>query len=176
MTTTISTKKITAIAAMIALCTVFQAMKGISPYITGSAVNAILIISALSTGWVGGLVISCLTPIFAYILGLTPLLQMIPIMVFVIAVGNASLVVTTLVGFQMKEKSLPITLLLGSAIKALILWVLVWFVVLPIFGAELPDAVVLAAKASFSVMQLITAIIGSVIAFAVHMRIKNLYI
>ncbi|MFI3173775.1 MAG: ECF transporter S component [Bacillota bacterium] len=173
MSTKISTKDITLTAVLLGLCIVFQMMKGLSPYITGTAVNAMLVLGVLTVGWFGGVALAFFTPIVAYLLGLTPIVQMIPVMVLVIAFGNFALVLFAMIAKQKQPRNLlPMGLVVGSVVKALVLWVLVWFLVLPTFGAELPEAVVLGAKVSFSWMQLVTALLGSGVGYFVHLRTR----
>ncbi len=174
-----NTKKLTTTAIFLALCIVFQTMKGFSTYITGSAVNTFLIMATLSCGLQSGIFISICTPFIAYLLGQTPILNFMPIMVLVIALGNATIVFFAYLGMKGKW-SLPVSLVIGSLLKALVLWVLVSFVVIPIFGASViengaSEMILMAAKASFSTPQAITALIGSGIAVLLHGRLKGMY-
>lgn len=166
------TKRIVITALLLALCIIFQSFKGISVYFTGSAVNAILIIATLSVGMGSGIFIAVMTPIIAWLLGQTPIMQMIPLMIPVVMAGNAVLV---FFANQGSEGSLPKWLILGAVFKALVLWLLVWYAVLPFFGAAVPEKIVLTVKATFSITQLITAAIGSAAAYMIHGRIKILY-
>lgn len=167
-----STKKIATTAMILALCIVFQSFKGISVFVTGSAVNALLVLATLSVGLGGGLFIAVMTPIIAYFLGQTPIMQLLPLMIFVVMLGNATLVF--LVGMA-KGKNLPRWMLSGAVLKAAVLWILVWFVVLPFFGADVPEKMQVAVKATFSVTQLVTALIGCALAYVIHARVKFLY-
>lgn len=167
-----STKKIVTTAMILALCIVFQSFKGISIYFTGSAVNALLVLATISVGLGSGLFIAVMTPMIAYFMGQTPIMQMIPLMIFVVMLGNAALVL--MVGMA-KGKRLPLWMVSGAVLKAAVLWGLVWFVVLPFFGAGVPEKMQIAVKASFSITQLITALIGCGAAYIVHGRVKFLY-
>lgn len=129
----ITTKQITTTALLLALCIVFQCMKGLSVYLTGSAVNCILVIATLYCSLFSGTCIAILTPVVAYFIGATPIINMIPLMMFVIMIGNELIVLCV---WLFRKKRLAIGMLLGSATKALFLWATVWFVVLPIFGAK----------------------------------------
>ena len=166
------TREIVLTAMLLALCVVFQSMKGFSVYLTGSAVNTILVMATLSVGVGSGLIIAALTPIIAYFMGATPILQVIPLMILVIMAGNAVLVIATGI---FKEKNLVAGLISGAVLKAAVLWILVWYAILPYFGSGLPDPMKMAVKASFSVTQLITALIGCGIALVLHQRLKTYY-
>ena len=163
----ITTKQITTTALLLALCIVFQSLKGLSVYLTGSAVNCILVIATLYCGIFSGTCIAILTPIVAYFIGATPIINMIPLMMFVIMIGNELIVLCV---WLLHKKRLVIGMLLGCVTKALFLWATVWFVILPVFGTKLPAPVVTTVRATFSVTQFVTACIGCVIAWVIYKR------
>lgn len=166
----ISTKQLTVTALLLALCIVIQSFKGTSPfapYITGSAVNCILVISTLYCGLWSGTFIALLTPVVAYFIGATPIVNMIPLMMPVIMIGNELLV---LGAGLLKKKNLILGLAIGCITKTAFLWLTVWFAILPIFGAKLPAPVVTSARTMFSVLQLVAACIGSFIAWIIYKK------
>lgn len=163
-----STKKLAVTALLLALCLMFQLLKGISVYLTGPMVNAILIVAAVLCGTASGTVIAVCAPLFAYLLGATPVVNLVPAMLPVIMAGN--LIIALCARFLWK-KSPAGSLLAGSVLKALWLWLTVWYVVLPFFGTALPEKMVATVRTTFSVTQLITALIGSVIAYIVIKRL-----
>lgn len=164
----ITTRQLVQTALLLALCIVFQCLKGLSVYITGPAVNAVLILATLSVGLYSGLLIAVTAPIVAFFLGATPIMNLIPWMIPVIMVGNAIIVLAV---WLLKNKSLIAGLLTGSVCKAAFLWLTVWYLILPLFQGNIPEAkrtvMVATVKTTFSVTQLITALIGSAIAFAI---------
>lgn len=164
----ITTKQITTTALLLALCIVFQSMKGLSVYLTGSAVNCILIIAVLYCGLFSGTCIAAVAPIVAYFIGATPIINMIPLMLPVIMVGNELIVLATWV---FRQKRLEVGMLLGCIAKTLFLWGTVWLVVLPFLGQNLPKPMVMTVKTTFSVTQFITAFIGSVIAWLIYKKL-----
>ncbi len=166
----ITTKQLTVTAIMLALCIVFQSLKFLSPYITGSAVNAVLIITTLYCGVYSGSIIAIFTPVFAFLLGQTPILKIVPLMIFVIMIGNLCLVLIT----HILKKNLYFALILASIVKSLFLWLVVWYLVIPFFAFNIPEKMQLAIKTSFSLLQLITALIGSAIAVIIWQRVKHL--
>ena len=163
----ISTKQITTTALLLALCIVFQSMKGLSIYLTGSAVNCILVIATLYCGLFSGTCIAILTPVVAYFMGATPIMNMIPLMMLVIMVGNELIVLCVWI---FHKKRMEVGMLLGCVTKALFLWLAVWFAVLPIFGTKLPEPMVMTVKTTFSITQFVTACIGSVIAWVIYKK------
>lgn len=168
----ITTKQLTTTALLLALCIVFQSMKGLSVYLTGSAVNCILVIATLYCGLLSGTCIAILTPVVAFFIGATPIINAIPLMMFVIMVGNELIVLCVWLFYR---KKLAIGMLLGCVIKALFLWATVWFVMLPIFGTKLPAPMVTAVKTTFSITQFVTACIGSAIAWMIYKKGYKFY-
>ena len=165
-----STKQLTLTALFLALCVVFQCFKGtspVAPYLTGSAVNCILVVATLYCSLWSGTCIAILTPVIAYFIGATPIVNMLPIMLPVIMIGNECLV---LCAGLLKKKHLILGLSIGCITKSAFLWLTVWFAVLPLFGSKLPGQVVLTAKTMFSVLQLVAACIGSIIAWAIYKK------
>lgn len=167
------TKHLVLTAVLLAMCIVFQSMKGISVYLTGSAVNAILVMATLAVGTSSGIFIAVMSPIIAYFMGFTPIMQLVPLMIFVVMFGNLTLVL--LAGKGKKEK-LAAWLALGAILKAVVLWLMVWYAVIPFFGGAIPEKMVGVVKATFSMTQFITAAIGCCIAFVIHSRVKHLYV
>lgn len=163
----ITTKQITTTALLLALCIVFQSMKGLSVYLTGSAVNCILVIAVLYCGLFSATCIAVVTPMVAYFIGATPIINMIPLMMPVIMIGNELLVLGIWLFYKKRWK---VGMLIGCVAKAIFLWATVWFVVLPIWGTNLPNPMMMAVKTTFSLTQFVTACIGCVIAGAVYKR------
>lgn len=171
----LTTKKITTTAILLALCIAMQCLKGLSVYITGPFVNATIILATWVAGWFGGLSIAILAPIVAALLGMTPILNMMPQMIVVIMAGNALMAVAAKLIENRGKLIEPIGLVIGSGVKALFLWLTVWYFMLPAFGANVPEKVQATVKTTFSVTQLITALIGSAIAWIVWLRLRRLF-
>lgn len=170
-----TTKKITATAVLLALCIAMQCLKGISVYITGPFVNATIILATWVAGWFGGLSIALFSPLVAFALGMTPVLNLLPQMIVVIMAGNAVMVVAAKWIADRGNLLTPVGLAIGSGVKALFLWLTVWYFMLPTFGTHIPEKVQATVKMTFSLTQLITALIGSVIAWLVWLRLRRLF-
>lgn len=162
-----TTRQLTLTAVLLAVCIAFQCLKSVSVYITGPAVNAVLVMATLLCGLWGGLSIAILSVVVAYFLGATPIMTMIPLMMPVIMAGNAILVLFT----HVLRRKLVLGLALGSVGKAAFLWLLVWYVMLPTFGGNIPEAAQMTMRITFSITQLITALIGSAVAYLIYWRI-----
>lgn len=170
----ITTRSLVQTALLLALCIVFQCLKGISVYITGPVVNAVMIIAVLSVGLYSGLLIAAAAPIVAFFLGATPIMNLIPWMIPVVMAGNAILVLAV---WLLHKKNLIAGLLTGSICKAAFLWLTVWYLILPLFQSNIPEIkqaqMLPAVRTTFSVTQLITALLGSTLAYLIWKPLQN---
>jgi hypothetical protein len=167
----ISIKTITYTALFLALTIVFQQFKVLSQFITGPIINAILIIATLYIGLASGSIIAILSPIFAVLINPAPLMLAVPTMVPLIILANLLIVFAT---SYFKEKNLMAGLAIGSVLKASFLWLGVSYIILPLFGVSLAPKLKLAAQAAFSYNQLITALVGSLIAYLIWLTLKKI--
>ena len=55
-------------AVLLALCIASQFLKNLSVYLTGSIINAILVIATLSCGFWSGIAISLVTPVTSWLI------------------------------------------------------------------------------------------------------------
>ena len=145
-------------------------------YITGSLVNCVLAVSALTAGLSSGLVIALLSPIFAYLLGIAPQLVVVP----AIMAGNCALV---LVLWAVGRGDAPmwrkaVAVVLAAVCKFVVLYLLVVQVICGVgasfllgqsfFGAPvLLQPMIQALPLTFSWPQLITALIGDTLGVLV---------
>lgn len=180
----ITTKHLVQTALLLAICIASQYFKNLSVYITGPIVNATIIIAVLSVGLFSGLLLSIIAPITAFFFTGSPIMAAIPLMFPAIMAGNAILAVSV---WYFKEKTslklkLPVGMIVGSIVKAVFMGILIVLILLPTFGnqiaAKLPKpealpAVLQTAKITFSVTQLTTALIGSLIAYLIWIPLSR---
>lgn len=165
---------ITKTAIFIALLVVLQwVTKPLSTYVTGSAVNFILIASVLLAGLSSGITVALLSPFFAFLVGIGPAF---PAFLPVIALGNAAIVlVWHFVASKGGYVKYVIALVSGAALKFAVLYLGIVKILIPTLS--LPEAKAAVLSASFSYPQLITVAIGGVIAIAavplIRRAIKN---
>lgn len=184
MKNSFTTKQLVQTALLLAICIISQYFKNLSPYITGPIVNATIIIAVLAVGLWSGVLLSIVAPITAFFFTGSPIMAAIPLMFPVIMVSNVILAIIIWY-FQNKTSykwKLPIGMITGSIVKSAFLGLLVVFVILPIFGdniaAKLPKpealpTVLATAKITFSFTQLVTALLGSLIAYLIWLPLKN---
>lgn len=180
----ITTQQITTTALLLAICLISQYFKNLSVYITGPIINAVLILAVLSAGLYSGILLAVITPVTAFFFTGSPIMAAIPLMFPAIMAGNLVIVFFTYF-FQNKitfKYHLATGLVLGSIVKALVLGVLVAFVLIPAFGGNVADKlpkpemlpkVLAAAKITFSIVQLSTAMIGSAYAMLIWLPMKQ---
>ncbi len=179
-----NTKKLAQAALLLAICLLSQYFKNLSVYITGPVINACLIIATLAVGLPWALLLSVITPVTAFFISGSPIMAAIPLMFPAVMAGNAILVLFAYY-FEKKLKTswrLPAGLICGSLCKALFMGLVIVGVLLPVFGSNIashlpkPEAlpgVLATAKVTFSVTQLVTGLIGSVLAYLIWMPLKK---
>ena len=180
----ITTKQLVQTALLLAICIASQYFKNLSVYITGPIVNLTIILAVLSVGLWSGLLLSIIAPVTAFFFTGSPIMAAIPLMFPAVMAGNAVLAVT--VWYFQKKTSfkwrLPAGLIAGSVLKAVFMGIVIVLIILPIFGDNIasklpkPEAlpmVLATAKVTFSVTQLTTALIGSILAYLIWMPLKK---
>ena len=155
---------ITETAVMIALLVALQwATKPLGQFVTGSCVNLVLGVSVLVGGLWCGLTVALVSPFFAFLLGIGPaFLPMVPC----VSLGNAvyALLFGLFVGKYLKEKkpaAAYVSMALAAAAKFVTLFVVLVRLVVP---HVVPEAKLSVVTASFTWPQLLTAVIGGIIA------------
>lgn len=160
------TLQITQTAVLIAILVLLQSVtKAGGQFVTGSCVNGVLAVAALFSGpWVG-VTVAVISPFFAFLLGVGP--QVFPI-VPAIAAGNVIYVL--MLHFLCSKKELPIwrqgtSLLCAAVCKFLALYLLVAQLLCRVL--PLPQKQITTFTAMFSWPQLVTALMGGVIALLI---------
>jgi hypothetical protein len=165
--------QVTMSAALLAICIVIQFFKNTSVFISGPVINACLIISALSVGLAWGLILSCITPVTAFLITGAPIMKIVPGMIPLIMAGNAILVLCVWFAAcrgqeEIDTKRLIIGEALGSVLKTVFMALTISYGLLATVSlpaqlqAKLP-----ALQFTYSTVQLICAAIGSVIALLI---------
>ncbi len=168
------TKYVATTGLMLALLILIQfSLRGFGQIITGSGVNFVLAITALYLGYSGSITIAILSPILAYALGIGPaFIVMVPCVI----AGNLGYILPIIffksfLSKKLPKLGIPISIILASIIKFLILYILIVKLVLPSMG--LPDQKRQILSASFSFPQLITALVGGFLATLINKKIKT---
>lgn len=162
---------ITETAMLIALLVIVQAVtRGASQLVTGSCVNVILALSALTAGISSAAVVAVVSPFFAFLLGIGP--QLLPI-VPAIALGNG--VYVTVLWALARDRKLSgkavIAWLAASVCKFLALYLVVVQLLCRIL--PLKEAQVATFSTMFSWPQLVTALIGGAAALIVAPAVRK---
>lgn len=166
---------ITRTAALIALLVAAQAVTAPlgNTIITGTLVNAILIVAVLSCGLGAGACVAVISPIMAKLSGIGPLWSLIPF----IALGNLTLVSVWLLAGKWcrgskKYMEQAAVLVFAAAAKFLVLYLGIVKLAVPvILGLPEPQATVISG--TFSLPQLVTALLGGVLALPVTQVLKK---
>ena len=173
---------ITETAVMLALLVALQALtKGFGQFVTGSCVNAVLAVTVLTAGLGSGIVVAVLSPVLAYLLGIAPQILVLP----AIMVGNTVFVVLLrlIAGTDSRKVGQQIAAWLIAALgKFAVLYLIVVKVVCGVMAPSLLAAGTLkepmlkALPATFSWPQLVTALIGGVLACLIAFSRMYLYV
>ncbi len=129
-----------------------------SQIITGSIVNATLFIAAATLGLEGAIMIGILPSFFALLAG-TLLLPLAPLIPFII-LSNAVLIITFV---YLKKANYWLKMIAAASFKFIFLSVISLAVIKLLFSGK----IALAAATMLSWPQLLTALIGGILAYAV---------
>ena len=171
----ITAKQITTTAILLAICIVSQFFKNLSVYITGPIINACLILAVLSVGMVCAIILAVITPVTAFFISGSPIMAAIPAIIPCVMIGNVILVLG--VGLIMKKVKgnggLIAGMAAGSVLKALFMGVFISLILIPNLIPEAMVPKMGVFQMTFSLTQLITAVIGSVYAFISWIPLKK---
>ena len=164
---------ITETAVMLALLVALQALtKPLGQLVTGSCVNAVLAIAALFAGLSSGVTVAVISPVLAYLLGIAPQILTVP----AIMVGNTVYVVllALIAGKDIKQPARKLVGWIAAAVaKFAALYAIVVWLICGVFSQGLLEKGMLKAPmltalpATFSWMQLVTALIGGGVAMLI---------
>lgn len=150
-------------ALLLALTLVFQMSRplfppNVSTFVVGSLVNAALMIAAGTLGIAGAVLISVIAPIIAFLQQHIKFIWMVPI----VMIGNVIIVIVFGLLFK---KNQWVAMISGAVLKFVFLWFAIVQLALPLVGMKGPAAN--AIIFSFSWPQLVTAILGGILAITV---------
>lgn len=164
-----TTKGITRTGLLLAATLILQGLRlfipippQVSMFLIGSLVNACLVLAVLCAGRKSGLVVACITPIFAWLEGMLPFFPFI----FPVAVGNCAFVMAV-------SMMRPIPVLGLTAGAALCKAAVVYGAFYGLFSfVEFPDAVRHMILLVMSWPQIVTAAAGCLLAYAIAKRLS----
>lgn len=146
--------------------------KPLGQIVTGSCVNAVLAVTVLVAGYGSAITVALLSPVFAYLLNIAPMVLTVP----AIMVGNTVFVlVLRLVAGQTIQPywRQVVAVVAAAALKAGVLYLLVAKVICGLLAEDLLAQGLLKAPmlkalpATFSWPQLVTALIGGTLAMLI---------
>ncbi|MCR4792071.1 MAG: ECF transporter S component [Lachnospiraceae bacterium] len=188
------TKKITAAAALLAICIISQFFKNFSVYITGPIINACLILAVLTCGLFWGAALAIITPVTAFLITGAPIMKVVPAIMPLVMAGNLVLVIVVwLIAGRKKGNSASrfnvkigekrtVTLdvllggIIGSVAKGAFMALTISYGVLSV--VTLPEAMqakLPILRTTYSVTQLFTALIGTAYACVIWAALKKAF-
>jgi hypothetical protein len=162
-------------AMFIALLVALQAVtKPMGQFVTGSVVNLILILSAIIGGIASGACVAVISPVMAAFLGIAGRWELVAFIIL----GNIAIVLVWwfFSNLKMKNEVVPyiIALVTGAVVKFGVLFLSVNYIAIPlVLKMEAGSTPANAISAQFGIAQLITAVIGGVVAVAAVPLIKK---
>ena len=170
-------KQLTLTALLLALCIASQFLKNTSVYLTGPVINCILILATVFCGLWSAVALSLITPLTSWLITGSPLMSAIPLIVPCVMVGNVILTMSVWVSVRKKlcTRNLLLGTLLGAVLKAIFMAGTISLLLLPLLGPStgLPAPALAAARVTFSLTQLITALLGGVLAVLIAPTLKH---
>lgn len=157
-------KIITSTSFLLAICIVSQFIKNANIYITGSIINACLIIATIYYGIYSGVIISFVTPITSFFITGSPIIMAIPIIMPLIMIGNIILVICVGLLKDKYKKLIMIPMVIGVLLKSIFMGITISLFIISFF---LPEKLLIKKEVfqmTFSFVQLITGLIGAGIA------------
>lgn len=140
--------------------------------VTGSIVNLLLIVSAMTCGLASGLTVAAVSSVMAKLLGIGPLWSLIPFMI----AGNMVLVLLWhFIGNRnmgRKYTAYIVALVCAAVTKFLVLYIGIVQIAIPFF-LGLPEQQAAVISYIFSIPQLITASVGGAFATVLIPRLKK---
>lgn len=162
------TRQLTLTALLLTLCIASQFLKNTSVYLTGPVINCILILAAVFCGLWSAVVLSLITPLTSWLITGSPLMSAIPLIVPCVMAGNIILTVSVWASIRKSHRTQNLLLgtLLGAAFKAAFMGSTISLLLLPLLGPAtgLPAPALTAARVTFSLTQLITALLGGALS------------
>lgn len=157
-------------AILLALCVIFQ-LVNLGQWVTGPAVNLVLLVAAYAGGLKCGLTVAVLNPLLVFLIKQPPVMLACPAIMVEVMVGNCIIVA---LAWALRKPLMGIVgLAAGVVAKGLGMYLMTSYLVLPVFGANLPEKLQMAAKASFGLLQMGTAAVGAAVFFVVWQALKK---
>ena len=160
----LSTKQIATTSVMLAVCIASQFFKNMNVYITGTIINVCLMLTTLITGIFCGIILSVITPVTSFLITGNPLISAIPLIIFMIMIGNILLVVVVELFKNIFKFKIYIPMIIASIVKAIFMGTTISAILIPNFIPEKMIPRMAIFQWIFSGVQLITALIATVIA------------
>jgi hypothetical protein len=161
-------RKLTYTAVFFVIIIIVQQFKFLNQYFSEPLVNAALIVGILYLGWLPGIFLAVMSPVSAVIIFPSPVLGALPQMAPMIIIANILLIVFTKL---FRRKDLTLGLALGSLVKCVFLWVSVYHVI-GVSGGGLSPETVESLELAYSLNQMMTALMGSAMAYPIWQHLK----
>lgn len=175
-----TTKSLVTAAAILAICIISQFFKNTSVFITGPIINACLVIATLTSSWQYGLILSIILPITSYFITGSPIIGAVPVIMPLIMLGNTVMILFVDIFTKRTKSGINVLIgsLLGAIVKGLVMGVTISNLAIPFFITEASPLFkkIDTFKFTFSTAQIITGLIGGVLAYLIWMPLKKAWV
>lgn len=140
--------------------------------VTGSVVNLMLIVSVMTCGLASGLSVAVISPVMAKIFGIGPFWSLIP---FIVAGNTALVLLWYFIGNRKighKYTAYVVASICAAITKFLVLYLGIVQIAIPVF-LGLPERQASVISNMFSVLQLVTALVGGALAIVLLPALKK---
>jgi hypothetical protein len=152
------------LALAIAIQLIGKFAPGLSQYVVGPGINAVLLMAAFACGTGWGIAIGILTPITAWLVG--QLAQALAPFIPFIIIGNVIFIMFFGILRRYKKWGIYVGWIAGAVCKFLFLY-LAATKLINVFGIVLPGKLVKVLAVSMGIPQLITALVGGFVAIII---------
>jgi len=137
----------------------------LSSLIIGSLVNLTLLMAVWTVGFWSGAVISVLATLISFAQGHLP----IPHMIVAVSAGN---LVLSYLAYALRNNKI-IAVITAAVLKPAVLFLLVTYIVVPVFTPGKDSTMGAALSVAFSWPQIVTAAVGGILALTLYNRTKK---
>lgn len=162
------TKKVVFAGILYAIILVMQAVKNVSPFISGPVINTAMVIATLYLGVWCGVLFSIITPLTSILIAPASAMTLIVgttkgFALPIIMVGNLIFVLLAYFLGKKGTKMLIVGLISGALLKWLFMWGSADFILKPIFAQALGEKLIGAVNKVFSVLQLYSGLLSIIL-------------
>ena len=172
-----STYKVALSAILLAIVIILQLIKNVSAFISGPAINTVLVIATLELGLGFGIGFSIIVPIMSILFSPASPMTMIATQTFgisipIIIIGNVLFILLAWLGGEKDLKQFIIFLIIGAVLKWLFMWGAGDLILLRMFAEKLGKLAAVITKV-FSTLQLYSGLLSIILICPIRAALEK---